>query len=143
MNTNLATHHARVRIEAMRAFRQRKLRRSILKNGSIFVAVVGVVASAALWPPQISNAPLEGILALRSRSEANGQPEAGTFRPGQAPAQTAADITEPSTGNSKVEILSDDELLALFPRGSCYLAEVNGQKRLIFRDPDLKKLYFN
>ena len=37
--------------------------------------------------------------------------------------------------------LSDSELLALFPEGSCFLAEVDGKKKLIFYDPAIERQY--
>jgi len=48
----------------------------------------------------------------------------------------------PSTGNLKKSIyLADDELLALFPEGSCFLAEVDGKKELVFLDPEVQRQY--
>ncbi len=38
---------------------------------------------------------------------------------------------------------SDEELLALFPRGSCILAEIDGRKELVFLDPKLERLYLS
>ncbi len=35
----------------------------------------------------------------------------------------------------------DDALLAAFPRGSCFIAEVDGKKELIFFNPQLKRTY--
>ena len=35
--------------------------------------------------------------------------------------------------------LTDGELLALFPNGSCFLAEVDGKKELIFLDPEVER----
>jgi hypothetical protein len=37
--------------------------------------------------------------------------------------------------------LTDDELLALFPAGSCFLAEVDGKKKLVFFDPEVEREY--
>jgi hypothetical protein len=37
--------------------------------------------------------------------------------------------------------LTDQELLASFPQGSCFLAEVDGKKELVFLDPDVERLY--
>ena len=48
----------------------------------------------------------------------------------------------PSTGNLKKSIyLTDDELLALFPEGSCFLAEVDGKKEQVFLDPEVQRQY--
>ena len=37
--------------------------------------------------------------------------------------------------------LTDAELVAAFPRGSCFIAEVDGKKELIFFNPELKHTY--
>lgn len=37
--------------------------------------------------------------------------------------------------------LTDGELLALFPEGSCFLAEVDGKKKLVFYDPKVEREY--
>jgi hypothetical protein len=37
--------------------------------------------------------------------------------------------------------LTDSELIALFPPGSCFLAEVDGKKKLVFYDPDVERQY--
>ena len=42
---------------------------------------------------------------------------------------------------SRPQDLTDDQLLAAFPEGSCFLAEVEGKKRLIFFDPDVERQY--
>jgi hypothetical protein len=37
--------------------------------------------------------------------------------------------------------LSDDELLAAFPPGTCALTEINGRKVLVFRDDEARKRF--
>jgi len=44
-------------------------------------------------------------------------------------------------GPNPIKYLTDDELLALFPPGSCFLAEVDGQKELVFFDPKVEREY--
>ena len=39
--------------------------------------------------------------------------------------------------------LSDEELLRSFPPGSCFLAEVNGKKVLVFADESMRKQLLN
>jgi hypothetical protein len=39
--------------------------------------------------------------------------------------------------------LTDGELLALFPEGSCFLAEVDGKKKLVFLDPKVERQYMS
>jgi hypothetical protein len=38
--------------------------------------------------------------------------------------------------------LTDEELIAKFPPGSCFMAEVNGKKILVFKDPQVEKQFF-
>jgi hypothetical protein len=38
----------------------------------------------------------------------------------------------------KVETISDEELLSLFPQGSCFLAELDGKQVLVFKDAKLR-----
>ena len=42
---------------------------------------------------------------------------------------------------SAPQYMTDQELLASFPRGSCFLAEVDGKEELIFVDPNLERKY--
>ena len=58
-------------------------------------------------------------------------------QPGQAPQRLALKTPEPRP----VKYLTDAELLALFPPGSCFLAEVDGRKKLIFFDPNVEREY--
>jgi len=37
--------------------------------------------------------------------------------------------------------LTDKELVAAFPKGSCFIAEVDGKKELVFLDPKLERTY--
>ena len=41
----------------------------------------------------------------------------------------------------KPHFLTDKELLAAFPKGSCFIAEVDGKKELIFLDPKAQRTY--
>ena len=38
--------------------------------------------------------------------------------------------------------LNDQELVALFPEGSCFIAEVNGKKKLVFSDAAVRAQFF-
>jgi len=37
--------------------------------------------------------------------------------------------------------LTDAELVAAFPKGSCFIAEVDGKKELVFLDPKVERTY--
>jgi hypothetical protein len=39
--------------------------------------------------------------------------------------------------------LTDEQLLAFFPADSCFIAEVEGRKILVFRNPELRQKYFH
>ena len=39
--------------------------------------------------------------------------------------------------------LTDEQLLAFFPANSCFIAEADGRKILVFRDPELRQKYFH
>jgi hypothetical protein len=36
---------------------------------------------------------------------------------------------------SPPKIITEEQMLAIFPAGSCLLAEINGEKQLVFLDP--------
>ena len=41
----------------------------------------------------------------------------------------------------KPQYLTDQELVAKFPKGSCFIAEVDGKKELVFLDPKVERTY--
>jgi hypothetical protein len=58
---------------------------------------------------------------------------------GLAPAPTnpgpvARTSGPPSSRAAKAQFISEEEMLAMFPPGSCVVAEINGQKELVFFD---------
>jgi hypothetical protein len=57
------------------------------------------------------------------------------------PSQAASNRTVAPKTQTHLRYLSDSELLALFPKGSCVLAEVDGRKELIFLDPETERTY--
>jgi len=58
-------------------------------------------------------------------------------QPDKTPPRAAGHMAGPNP----INYLTDDELLALFPPGSCFLAEVDGQKELVFFDPKVEREY--
>ena len=40
-------------------------------------------------------------------------------------------------------MLTDEQLLAFFPADSCFIAEADGRKILVFRSPELRQKYFH
>jgi hypothetical protein len=52
--------------------------------------------------------------------------------PGTAPvAETSG---QPGSARAEEQFISEEEMVAMFPTGSCVVAEVNGQKTLVFFD---------
>mgnify|MGYP003574957822 CR=1 FL=1 len=112
-NSKFAEHDARVHATALRAFRSRRRHRK-LATAALLIALVTAILSLQLNSKQQPVRPL-----------ARTVPSSPTLE--KHPAAT----------------LTDEELLAHFPPGACFLAEVNGKKILVFNDPALKKQFFN
>jgi hypothetical protein len=47
----------------------------------------------------------------------------------------------PSKTDDRPRQLTDEQLVASFPKGSCFIAEVDGKKELVFLDPKLERTY--
>ena len=64
------------------------------------------------------------------------------FGPPAAPPQhiTVAHTQAPKAPD-KPRHLTDQELVAKFPKGSCFIAEVDGKKELVFLDPKVGSRY--
>jgi hypothetical protein len=54
-----------------------------------------------------------------------------------------ASAPSPSAAGAHAEFISEQEMLALFPPGSCVLAEVDGEKQLVFFDRQKAELGFD
>jgi len=93
--------------------RQRVRRLARWGGGAAVLAVVAVCAARWLAGP-VAEAP----------------PRLAVIQPEAPPAQP-----------EKAKYLTDGELIALFPPGSCFLAEVDGQKKLVFFDPQVERQY--
>ena len=61
--------------------------------------------------------------------------------PAAAPRQITMAQTEVPKAPDKPRRLTDKELVAAFPQGSCFIAEVDGKKELVFLDPELERTY--
>lgn len=70
---------------------------------------------------------IAGLVAVRSSSSS---------RLNQSPVLAAARSASP------IEI-SEEQLVKMFPPDSCFVAEVNGKKMLVFRDAKLRAQYLN
>ena len=102
------SYEARLQNSALAAFskaaRRRRFFRSVAQVSSVFI-----VLAAAVW---LSRAP-RSVRSSQTLAAAGGQ---------SLPAETLA------------HTITEQEMLAMFPAGSCALAEINGQKQLVFFD---------
>lgn len=103
---------------AIGAFRARQRQRRLMRrSGAVAIMAVGMaIAGAVLWHGR-RQAPL--------------------------PPQIASQELTPPVTPAAPQYLTDQELLALFPRGSCFLAEVDGKKQLVFFDPKDESTYLS
>lgn len=118
---DFAACDAASRQAALGAFR-RRVRLRLLGRVSALAAGILVCSSYWLWlePKESSSAPR--IVSA---------PEISPV------AEPAPPVPEEST----LTRVSDAELLAAFPPGSCFLAEIDGKNMLVFRDPELRARY--
>jgi hypothetical protein len=96
---------------AMRTFRVRQRVRRLTRWAGSVVALAAVIAGSVHW--------------FRAR-------------PAAPPPVMVAHLASPKALASG-RGLTDTELVAAFPKGSCFIAEVDGKKRLIFLDPEVER----
>jgi hypothetical protein len=105
--------NAAVKAEALKAFRGRQRARRLTRWAGTTAAVALAAGAAFHW------------LARR-------QDLAPTIATQPVPVKTAT--------NSPAQ-LTDQQLLACFPQGTCFIAEVDGVKKLVFFNPDAERNY--
>ena len=69
--------------------------------------------------------------------------KAARMTPAQQATRLASQPAVETGGPAKDVSLTDEQLLALFPVDSCFIAEVEGRKTLVFRSPELRQKYFH
>ena len=106
--------NAASKAEALGVFQARQRVRRWTRRGGGLAALAVVVACAAHWLAGPSAPP----------------PQLLVVNPPAPPVQPEKSL-----------YLTDAELLALFPEGSCFLAEVDGKKKLVFFDPKVEREY--
>ena len=62
-------------------------------------------------------------------------------RPAAPPRQITIAQAEVPKAPDRPRRLTDSELVAAFPKGSCFIAEVDGKKELVFLDPKVERAY--
>ena len=99
-----------LRAQTTAALRSTRLRRAILNASTQILAVVALIS--AIW----FAVPHPASRLTESRT----------------PAQVHAGISSEPRGATYI---TEDQMLAMFPKDSCVLAEINGQPQLVFLDP--------
>ena len=103
--------------------RARFIRRIALISGAT-AAVAALVAGGLLFRASERN---------KTRSPATMRVETEAKRPTAVQTETSANDAT----------LTDEQLLAFFPADSCFIAEADGRKILVFRSPELREKYFH
>ena len=99
-----------------------------------FIRRIALISSAAA----AMSALVAGGLLFRA-SERNKTRDLATIPVRTESKRPAAVQVKARTNDST---LTDEQLLAFFPADSCFIAEVDGRKILVFRDAELRKKYF-
>ena len=99
--------------QALRTFRVRQRVRRLTQWASSVAALAAAIAGVVYW--------------------------FGPSAPAPRPIMVAH-VEVPKTPDEP-RYLTDQELVAAFPKGSCFIAEVDGKKELIFFDPKVERTY--
>ncbi len=118
--------HAEVKRAALAAFRARQRRRQALAWSARLAACFLAVAGAAWWWSGSSRIGLVAQAPARAAAAAS-----------RSAAKAAQSPTSAAPALPAGPYISEAELLALFPPGSCMMAEIDGERRLIFLDPKI------
>ncbi len=105
-------------------FRRARFARRITLISSATAAVTALVAGGLLFRASERN---------KTRSLAT--------MPVQTESKRSTAVQSEAPANDAT--LTDEQLLAFFPADSCFIAEVDGRKILVFRDPELRQKYFH
>ena len=106
------TASAAFKAQALKTFRGRQRIRRLTRWAGCVAALAAVMAAAVHW----------------------------SGRPAAPPRQVTMAHTEVPKAPDQPRRLTDEELVAAFPKGSCFIAEVDGKKELVFLDPKLERV---
>jgi len=109
------TTNAACKVAAVEAFRTRQRGRRVMRWTGCVLAVAAAVISGVFW-----------------RGPLVPPPPQIAAKPPNAPKETL-----------KSRYLTDAELVASFPEGSCFLAEIDGKKKLVFLDQEVERHYLS
>jgi hypothetical protein len=104
---------AAFKTEALRTLRVRRCIRRLIRGAGSVAVLAAMVAAVAYWSGRPPATPRQITVANTAILKATAQPR----------------------------YLTDAELVAAFPKGSCFIAEVDGKKELVFFDPKVERAY--
>jgi len=133
---------AAAKAAALRELAALRRRRQWLATAT--VALAACLTAAVIWPTLPSSPHLES----RISNLASSPPNSALLTPHSALPSTLSS-SQPETQNSKLETsasadpapvrhITEAQMLALFPKGSCLIAEINGQEQLVFFDHQIE-----
>jgi hypothetical protein len=130
---------AQLRENARRTFSAAKRRRRLAFVGAQAAAlmVVGIAAWSLLQPGKTEELGSRGHESAQNSTVKNslGLTSAAMGKNSASQLSGLQGTEEPSVSLPK--IITEEQMLAMFPAGSCLLAEINGEKQLVFLDPKL------
>ncbi len=100
-----------------------------------FIRRIALISTAAA----VVTAMFTGGLLFRA-SERNKTRSLATMPLRTEPKRPTPVQAEPPANDAT---LTDEQLLAFFPADSCFIAEADGRKILVFRSPELREKYFH
>jgi hypothetical protein len=104
---------AAFKAEALRTFRIRQRVRRLTRWAGSVAALAVVLAGVVHW----------------------------VSRPPPTPRRVMVALTQAPKAPDKPRHLTDQDLVAAFPKGSCFIAEVDGRKELVFFDPEVERTH--
>ena len=134
---NFRAHDQAVQARATEAFRRRQwLRKAVRGGGVACVFLAAMVVGTGWWKTR------EEVKQARPAAAIHGMVTATESKMAEmetVPGENGSGRSAEASGGS----LNDEELLAIFPEGSCFIAEVDGKKTLVFHDPEVRAKFFN
>jgi hypothetical protein len=112
-NENWQSANATFKAQAVGTFRARQRVRRLTRWAGSVAALAAVTAGVGYW----------------------------LSRPAALPRQMTAAPSQASKRADQPRQLTDAELVAAFPKGSCFIAEVDGKKQLVFFDPEVERSF--
>ncbi len=136
------TAHAAAKAAALRELHAVRRRQWL---SSAAVALAACLAAAVIWPTLSSKFPLQPVQpSTLLSSSTSTQLETPNPQPVTISSNQHSAISNPLPPTPALALsspplapprhISEAEMLALFPKGSCLIAEINGQEQLVFFD---------